>query len=112
MRMANVGDNPELVDRKVAPALEFVTHCSLNGKLSFAEFFALYIFLDLLIVEKFHNHYATFTIFLAAILVTGYQNKSCAKVIPRNLVNFSALGSLRNDAQAENIILLGNGSDR
>ena len=93
MRMANVGYNPELVDRKVAPALEVVTHCGLNGKLSFAEFFALYIFssLDLLIVEQFHNHHATFTIFLAAILVTGYQNNICVKVIPRNLIYCFAL---------------------
>ena len=90
--MANVGFNPELADRKVAPALEVVTHCGLNLKLAFAEFFALYIFLDLLIVEHFHNHHATFTIFFAAILVTFYQKKSCAKVTPRNLVNYFALG--------------------
>ena len=47
-----------------------------------------------------------------AILVTGYQNNSCARVIPRNLIHFSALRSLGNNAQAENIILLGNGGDR
>ena len=109
--MTNVGDNPELVQRKVAPALEVVTHGGINGKLSFAEFLALEITFDFRIVEYFHNHHASFTTFFAAILVTFHQNKSCAKVIPRNLVNYFALGSLGNDAQAENIILLGNGGD-
>ena len=39
MRMTNVGDNPQLVLRKVAPPLEVVTHGGLNGKLSLGEFY-------------------------------------------------------------------------
>ena len=49
--MTNVGDNPELVQRKVAPALEVVTHGGMNGNRSFAEFIALEITLDIRIVE-------------------------------------------------------------
>ena len=51
MRMTNVGDNPELVKSKVAPALEVVTHGGLKGKLAFGEFIALEITLDIRIVE-------------------------------------------------------------
>ena len=112
VRMTNVGDNSELVIRKVAPALEVITHGGLNGKLGFGEFIALEITLDFLILEYFLNHNATFTTFLAAILVTFHRHESFAKVIPRNLVHYFALGSLRNNAQAENNILLGNGGDR
>ena len=43
MLKANVGDNPELIDRKVAPALEVVTHCGLNGNLSCLEIIAAQI---------------------------------------------------------------------
>ena len=110
--MTNVGDNSELMIRKVAPALEVITHGGLNGKLGFGEFIALEITLYFLILEYFLNHHATFTTFLAAILVTFHRYESFAKVIPRNLVHYFALGSLRNNSQAENIILLGNGGDR
>ena len=51
MRMTNVGDNPQLVLRKVAPPLEVVTHGGLNGKLSLGEFIALEITLDFSIVK-------------------------------------------------------------
>ena len=46
MRMTNVGFKPELVQRKVAPPLEAVTHGGLNWKLSILEFIALEITLD------------------------------------------------------------------
>ena len=48
VRKANVGDDPELVDREVAPALEVVTHCSLNGKLSLDKLTAVQI--------RLHHH--------------------------------------------------------
>ena len=112
MRKTNVGFNPELVQRKVAPPLEVVTHGGRYWQLCVLEFVALEISLDFRIFENLLNHHATFTIILAATLETFHQNKSFAKVIPRNLVNHLALGSLRNDAQAENIILLGNRGNR
>ena len=68
--------------------------------------------MDLRIAEQLHAPLAALTPFFAAILVSGHQNGSCTKVIPRNLIIFSALCSLRNHAQAQNIVLLGNGSDR
>ena len=41
--------DPELIDnRKVAPGLEVVTHCCLNGDLSFAELTAAQIIFDIL----------------------------------------------------------------
>jgi hypothetical protein len=100
------------LQRKVAPPLEVVTHGGSNWKLCVLEFVALEVSLDFRIFENLLNHNATFTILLAATLVTFHQNKSFAKVIPRNLVNHLALGSLWNDAQAENIILLGNRGNR
>ena len=114
MRKTNVGFNPELLLRKVAPPLEVVTHGGRNGKLCVLEFVALEIFLDCRIFENLLDHHATFAIaiILAATLVTFHQNKSLAKVIPRNLVNYFAFGSLGNDAQTENIILLGNRGNR
>ena len=87
VRQANVGDDPELVDQKVAPALEVVSHCCLNGKLSFAERSAGHIILDSFIAEQLHNHIAALTPCFAAILVTGHQNSSYAKVIPCNLIH-------------------------
>ena len=114
MRKTNVGFNPERLLRKVAPPLEVVTHGGRNGKLCVLEFVAFEIFLDCRIFENLLDHHATFAIaiILAATLVTFHQNKSLAKVIPRNLVNYFAFGSLGNDAQAENIILLGNRGNR
>ena len=87
MRMTNAGDNPELVQCKVAPALQVVTHCGLNGNLSCLEFIAAQIILDLRIAEQLQNPLAALTPFFAAILVIGHQNGSCAKVIPRSLIN-------------------------
>ena len=49
--MTNVGFKPELVQRKVAPPLEVVTHGGLNWKLSVLELIALEITLDFRIVE-------------------------------------------------------------
>ena len=51
MRMTNVGFKPELVQRKVAPPLEAVSHGGLNWKLSVLEFIALEITLDFRIVK-------------------------------------------------------------
>ena len=76
VRQANVGDDPELVDRKVSPALEVVTHFGLNWKLSFAERSAGQIFFDSFMRERLQNHHAAGTPRFAAILVTGQQN-SC-----------------------------------
>ena len=87
MREAKVGDNPALNDRKVALALEVVTHCSLNGNLSCLEVVAFKMILDICIAEQLQNPLAALTPFFAAILVIGHQNGSCAKVIPRSLIN-------------------------
>ena len=58
VRQANVGDDPELVDRKVAPALEVVTHSGLNGNPSFAAKRAGDAFFDSWMLEQLHNHLA------------------------------------------------------
>ena len=112
VRQANVGNDPELVDRKVAPAVEVVTHSGFNRNLSLAENSAGHILFDSWMPEQLHNHLEGGTPRFAAILVTGQLNRCCAKVIPGNLIIFFALGSLRNNAQALNIVVLGNGSDR
>ena len=52
MQKANVGDNPELIDSKVAPSLEVVTYCSLNWNFSFLEFIAAQMILDLCIAKQ------------------------------------------------------------
>ena len=102
MWKANVGDDPELIDCKVAPALEVVTHCSLNKKLSCEKLTALQIRLHFFIADEVYNPLVALT------TVTGHQNSSCAKVIPCNPVNVFALFSLENNAQAEHIVALGN----
>ena len=53
--MTNVAFNPELVQRKVAPPLEVVTHGGRNWKLCVLEFVALEISLDFLIFENLLN---------------------------------------------------------
>ena len=109
---ANVGDNPELTLCKIAPALEVVAHCGLNGNLACLEFIGFQIFFEVLLAEQFHNPPAAFTPFFTAILVSGHQKGCCAKVISRNLINFRTLGSLWNNTQAQNIVLPRNGCYR
>ena len=110
---ANIGDDPELVHRKVAPALEVVTHSGLNRNLSFFfPFFLGHFRHDISIPEQLHNHLACDAPRFAAILVIGQLNSCNAKVIPCNLIDFFALSSLRNNTQAQNIVLLGDGLDR
>ena len=111
VRQANDGDDPELVDRKVAPALEVVTHSSLNGNLSFAKYMAGDILFDSWMLDQLHNHLACGAPSFAAINIVSQLNRCCAKVIPGNLINVFALCSLRNNPQAQNIVLLGNGDD-
>ena len=113
MRKANVGDDPELVDRKVAPALKVVTHCGLNGNLSFADLSAGHIFMDSFIAEQLHNHLAAVTPCFASFLELAIKTAAARKSSHVILYIFFALCSLRNNAQAENnaqnIVALGNG---
>ena len=89
MRKANIGDNPELLFRKVAPALEVVTHSGLNRKLFFFfPCFGGHFLYDIGMREQRHNHLACeapLRLF-AAILVVGQLNSCNAKVIPGNLI--------------------------
>ena len=113
MRKANIGDNPELLFRKVAPALEVVTHSGLNRKLSF--FFPCFLGHfrnDITIPEQLHNHLACDASRFAAILVCAQLNSCTAKVMPGNLIDYFAFRSLRNYTQAQNIVLLGDGGNR
>ena len=113
MRKANIGDNPELLFRKVAPALEVVTHSGLNRKLSF--FFPGFLGHfrnDITIPEQLHNHLACDASRFAAILVCAQLNSCTAKVMPGNLIDYFAFRSLRNYTQAQNIVLLGDGGNR
>ena len=109
---ANVGEDPELVARKVTPALEVVTHSGLNRNLSFADFFWGDVSYDIWMREQLHNPLAYDAPHFASILVIGQLNSCCAKVIPGNLIIFFALSSLRDNPQAQNIVLLGDGGDR
>ena len=108
MLETNVGVDPELVVGNVAPALE-VTQCSLNWRLACEKLPSSDISLHIFIAEQLQNPPAAFTTVFAAMLVAAHQNSSCAKVIPCNLINRFALCSLENYAQAELIIVLGNG---
>ena len=113
VRQADVGNDPELVDRTVAPALEVVTHSGLNRKLFFFfPCFGGHFLYDIWMREQRHNHLACEAPLFAAILVLGQLNSCNAKVIPGNLIGIFALSSLRNNAQAQNIVLLGDGGDR
>jgi hypothetical protein len=59
----------KLVERKIAPSLEVVAHCSQDRKLCLLELFFARIFLYLFMAENLHNRLAAFTIGLAAMLV-------------------------------------------
>ena len=105
---ANIGGDPELVCRKVAPDLEVVTHSGLNRTLSFFfPFFGGYFRYNIWMREQRHNHLACDAPLFAAILVFGQLNSCNAKVIPGNLIDFFAFSSLRNNTQAQNMFCLG-----
>ena len=109
MRKTNVGGDTECVVRKISPALEVVAHCSLHRKLSFSKLLTTGICLHLVCREDLHDCAAYFTSGFAAILVRAHENRSCAKVIPRDLVIFFTFCPLRNDSKTEYIVVLGNG---
>ena len=66
----------KLVERKVAPPLEVVAHCSQNRKLSIRKFFGALIFLYIFMAENLHYRLAAFTLGLTAMLVL--DNKTAA----------------------------------
>ncbi len=78
MWKTNVGWDPERVVRKVSPAVEVVTHCGLDGKLSSSKCGTSDINFHFVIVEQLHeshDHPAAFTIVLqrlAAMLVSAH----------------------------------------
>ena len=89
MRKANIGDDPELVLSKVAPALEVVTHSGLNWKLSiFFPCFLGHFRNDVTMAEQLHNHLACDASRFAAIFVLAQLNSCTAKVLPGNLINY------------------------
>ncbi len=109
MRKTNVGVDTESVVPKVTPALEVVTHHSLNQKLPIAKLQASDIVLHVVLGEHLHNRIANLKSGFAAMLVGAHENCSCAKVIPCDLINCFTLSPLRIYSQAEYIIALGNG---
>ncbi len=109
MWKTNIGGDTERVVRKISPALEVVAHCSLHRKLSFSKLLTTGICLHVVRRENLHDCAAYLTSGFAAILVRAHENSSCARVIPRDLVDFFTFCPLRDDSKTEYIVVLGNG---